>query len=192
MDFFGLLCGCGFAGADSPDGLVGDHDLLHIFCGEVEEHVLDLGGYHLEVAASLTLVQVFADAEDYAKAFRKGELGLDDQLFVGFAVVLPALGVTEDGPVAANALKHCHRYFAGVCAGGVVGTVLCCQFHLAALDGICHGGEMGEGSGHDEAYVCRSFGGPCDHLLCKFNSFGDCGVHLPVARNYFLTHFFVF
>ena len=146
----------------------------------------------IEVAACLALVEVFTYTENHTKSFGEGELGLDDQLFVGFTVVLPALGVAEDGPIATDALKHCHGDFAGVGTGGVVRAILCGEFHLAALDGLCHGGEMGEGSGHDEADVCRSFGGPCDHLLCKFNSFGDCGIHLPVARNYFLTHFFVF
>ncbi len=65
MDFLCLRAGSGLAGADGPDGLVGENDLSEVGCAEVEEGVLDLGLDDLVLLVGLTLLEYFADAEDY-------------------------------------------------------------------------------------------------------------------------------
>ena len=192
MDFLGLLGGSGLARSDSPYGLIGHDDVLELFGGEVEENVLYLLLHHIEMLASLPLFEILAYAEDDAQTACEGEPDLHDQLFIGFAVILTALGMTEDCPFAANALEHVYGDLSGVGALFVVGAVLCGKFYPGALYSLGHGGQMGEGRSHDKAYVFGKFGRFCGDCLREFNSFGNGGVHLPVPGYDFFTHIYVF
>ena len=155
---------------------------------EVVEDVLDLGGAHVEVLAGLTLVEVLADAEDDAETGLEGELGLLDQLLVGLAVVLTALGVAQDGPLAADGLQHVHGDLAGVGAALVVGAVLGGELHLGALELLAAAAEVGERRGDDEADAGRDFRGAGSHSLRQLDTIRSGRIHLPVACNDFLSH----
>ena len=188
VDLLGLGRRGGLAGADGPDGLVGDDDLLHVLSGEVLEDGLGLGGADGEVLAGLALVEVLADAEDDTETRLEGELHFLDELLVGLAVVLTALGVAEDGPLAADCLQHVDGDFAGVGALGVVGAVLGGELHLGAFEGLAAAAEVGEGRGDDEADTGRNFCGAGRHSLRQFDTIRSGRVHLPVACNDFLSH----
>ena len=189
MDLFRLRGGRGLAGADGPDGLVGDHHVLHIFGGEVVQDGLRLLGHDVEVLAGLALIEALAHAEDDLQARFEGEFGLDDELLVGLAIVLAALGMAEDGILATQGGEHVHGDFAGVGALHVVGAVLRGEGHLGALQGLGHGGEVGERRSHDEFNV-RGKVLPLGHDgLGELDALRNCSVHLPVSCNNVLSHY---
>ena len=108
VDFLGLLSGSGLACADGPYRLVSHNDLGYFLSGEVVEDVLGLLGNDLEVLSGLSLLKVLTYAEDHAETCGESELGLLDELLIGLTIVLPSLGVSEDGPLAAYGSKHIH------------------------------------------------------------------------------------
>ena len=71
----------------------------------------------------------------------------------------------------------------------MVGAILCGKLHSGTGEGLAYGAEMGEGRGYDETYSGRHLGRTLGHGFCKFDSIGLGSVHLPVARNDFLSHF---
>ena len=188
VDLFGLGRSGGLAGADGPDGLVGDDDLLHILGAEVGEDGLGLVFDDLEVLAGFALVKVLSDAEDDAEFGGEGEFDFLDELLVGLAVVLAALGVAEDGPLAADGLEHVDGDFAGVGALGVVGAVLGGKLDFGAFEGLAAAAEVGEGRGDDEADAGRDFRGAGHDGLRQFDTIRSGRIHLPVACNDFLSH----
>ena len=167
-------------------------DLLHVLGAEVVEDVLDLGGAHVEVLAGFALFQVLTHAEDDAESGLEGEFHLLDQLLVGLAVVLAALGVSEDGPLAADGLQHIHGDLTRVGALHVVGAVLGGEFHLGAFELLAAAAEVGERRGDDEADALRDFRGACRHGLGQFDTIRSGRIHFPVACNDFLSHITIF
>ena len=91
MHVLSLLGSGGLAGADSPNGFVGEDDFAKFFSREVEEGLLDLFGDNLVVGAVLTLLQNLADAEDGGETFGKCEIYLLFEDFRGLAVILTTL-----------------------------------------------------------------------------------------------------
>ena len=157
MDLLGLLSCRGLPGADGPDGLVGDDDPRHILGGEIKEDILGLGLDHLEVLSGLPLIEVLTDTEDDAEPGLEGELHLLDEFLVGLPVVLPPLGMAEDGPLATDGCQHPDGDLSGVGSLGVIGAVLGGNLNLGAFHGLSHGGEVGERSGHDQADTLGGF-----------------------------------
>ena len=138
--------------------------------------------------AGLALVEVLADAEDDLESGTEGELRLLDELGVGLAVVLTALGVAEDGILAAGGYEHVGRDFAGVGALGVVRAVLGGQANDGTLHDLGDGAEVGVRSGDDQFDFCRDLSGPCDDCLGKLDAFRNGGVHFPVSCYNVLSH----
>ena len=188
MNLLGLRRGRGLAGADGPDGLVGDHDVLEVLGGEVVQDGLRLLGDDVEVLFGLALVDVLAHAEDDLQAGLEGELRLDDELLVGLSVVLTALGVAEDGVLAAQGGEHVHGDFAGVGTLLMVRAVLGGEGDLGAFQDVGDAGEVRERRGHDEFNVGGKVFGLLHDCLGEFDAFRNCGVHLPVACNNVLSH----
>ena len=136
----------------------------------------------------LALVEVLAHAEDDLQAGLEGELRLDDELLVGLSVVLAALGVAEDGVLAAQGGEHVHGDFAGVGALLVIGAVLGGEGHLGALQDVGDASEVRERRGHDEFNVGGKVLALLHDGLGEFDAFRNCGVHLPVTCNNVLSH----
>lgn len=73
-DLVRLLGSCGLARADSPDGLVGDDDVLELVSGYAAESYLGLRADYLRGDAVLALGEDFADAEDDFQASLRAAL----------------------------------------------------------------------------------------------------------------------
>lgn len=118
VDLLGLLLGGDLAGANGPDGLVGDDDL-----GPVADLLLEggeLGGDDLEGLVGLALLERLTAAPDDADAVVGGVLGLGGDGLVGLAEDGAALAVAQDGPVDIGVLE---LVGAGLTGEGTVGLV---------------------------------------------------------------------
>ena len=114
-------------------------------------------------------------------------------LFVGFAIVLPALGMAENGPLAACRNKHVHSNFTCIGAALMISAVLGGEFYFASLEGIGYAAEMRERRSNDKSHIIRSLSCKFNNCFRKGDTFGNGSVHLPVAGYDFLSHFlFVF
>lgn len=122
VDLLGLL-GCGdLAGADGPDGLVGNNDLAPV--GDLGAQSLELAADDLDGLASLALLQALAAAPDDAQAVLGGVLGLGGDDLVGLVENGAALRVTQDGPCDVAVLELGDGDLAGEGAVGLVEDVL--------------------------------------------------------------------
>mmetsp|Transcript_4521 Transcript_4521/g.8869 ORF Transcript_4521/g.8869 Transcript_4521/m.8869 type:complete len:263 (-) Transcript_4521:25-813(-) len=144
-----LLGGGGHAGADGPDGLVGDDTCVGL------EDVLDLLQLrlaHVERLVGVALLERLADAVHDLKALGEGvlELGLEEVVIL--LEVLPALRVAEDDPRASNVLDLVRGELAGEGAVALEVAVLGGDGDVL-LDGADDGGDV-EGDGrHDHVAV---------------------------------------
>lgn len=123
MDLLGLLSSGDLAGANGPDGLVGNDDL-----GPVRA---DLGleggellGDDVDGLAGLTLLERLATAPDDADATVGGELGLGGNNLVRLVEDCSALAVAQDGPGGTSVLQLLDRDLTGVGTVGLVVDVL--------------------------------------------------------------------
>lgn len=122
MDLLGLLGGGDLAGANGPDGLVGDDDLGPV--GDLSLEGGELLADDLDGLAGLTLLQRLAAAPDDAQAVLGGVLGLEGDHLVALAEDGAALGVAQDGPGDAAVLELGDGDFAREGAVGLVEDVL--------------------------------------------------------------------
>ena len=125
MDVFGLVGGGGFAGADGPDGFVGDDDLRDLFGGEVVEAGVDLAGDDGGDLVGFALDEGLADAHDWDEVVVEGGLYFLVDGLVGFVEVLAAFGVADDDVIGSGVFDLEGGALAGVGAGvfwvGVLG-----------------------------------------------------------------------
>ena len=186
---FGLLCGSGLAGADSPYGFVGENELAEIFGAEAEESLFNLLFNYIVVCAVFAFFENFADAEDGGKAVGECEFNLFGEDFRGFAVVLTAFAVAENYIFCAGAGYHGSRNFAGVCAFFVVCAVFCTKAQTVLVDNGIYACQVSEGN--TDYYIafglCAGQSGV--YFFGKGDTFLEGGVHFPVAGNYILSHF---
>ena len=75
--------------------------------------------------ACLSLVKILTYAVDYIETVCKSELDLLNENGVSLTVILPSLGMSEDGVLTACGSEHCRRYLSGVCTLLLVSAVLC-------------------------------------------------------------------
>src|SRR5579862_6863868 len=102
MRLDGHFGGGSFSGADGPDGLVGDDDWRGGFRGDAGEGSGDLRLEHLFGFAGFAFGEDFADADDGNDAVLEGGVKLLVDDFVGFAEILAALGVADEGMCSAD------------------------------------------------------------------------------------------
>ena len=84
------------AGADGPDGLVGDGDVGQLGGVDLGEVGVELAAHLALRLAGLALLERLAAAEDGPQAGVERRADLLGQVGVVLVVVLPALGVAED------------------------------------------------------------------------------------------------
>ncbi len=105
-DLLGVIGGGGHTGADGPDGLVSDDELIG--GGELEtlEAGLHLGDDMLHVGAGLANLKRLAAAEDGNDAAGDERLGLLVLVLIGLVEIVTTLGVTDDAVGAAGRLDR--------------------------------------------------------------------------------------
>mmetsp|Transcript_8206 Transcript_8206/g.24575 ORF Transcript_8206/g.24575 Transcript_8206/m.24575 type:complete len:472 (-) Transcript_8206:150-1565(-) len=108
----GLLRGGSEAGANGPDGLVGDDNIGPVLLGEDVGVRLDLGEDEFVRGASLAGLKGLAAAGDHLEALVECVFGLLGHLLVRLALSA-ALGMSDDGPAHAHILEHVSGGFAG-------------------------------------------------------------------------------
>lgn len=109
-DMTHLFGGCGLAGTNGPDGLVGDN---HV--GPVTDLVgvrAHLAGDDFVGVASLTLLQGLANAGNDLETSSQSMLGLLGDEFIGFLEDGTTLRVAQNDPVDIDVLQHGWRDFA--------------------------------------------------------------------------------
>jgi hypothetical protein len=130
VDLLGLLDGGDLAGADGPDGLVGNNNALPVGRGELRGEGGELALNDGNGLAGLALGERLATAPDDAHAAVNGELGLGSHHLIRLAQQRTPLRVAQDGPVHAQVLELRHADLAGEGAVGLVIDVL--RSHLDA------------------------------------------------------------
>jgi hypothetical protein len=98
-------------GADRPDGLIGNHDIVGI---PVRHRARELAGDDIERLAGIALRLGFADADDRRHARPAGGFRFGAHHRVGLASVKPALGVADDDGACPRVLQHFCRDFSGM------------------------------------------------------------------------------
>ena len=122
VDLLGLLLGGDLAGANGPDGLVGDDDL-----GPVADLLLEgseLSGDDLKGLVGLALLERLAAAPDDAHTVVGGVLGLGGHDLISLAQDGAALAVAQDGPLDVGVLELVGAGLAGEGAVGLVEDIL--------------------------------------------------------------------
>ena len=141
-----LLGGGDLAGADGPDGLVGDDDLAPVLnlLGDGGK----LGDDNLHGLVGLALLEGLTAAEDDADAAVNGGLGLVGDEGVGLLEDDAALAVAEEGPGDVGVLELGDGDLTGEGTVGLVEDVL--GGDLNALAGVLAGEEEVEGGRGDD------------------------------------------
>ena len=112
VDFGHIGDGRGQAGADGPDGLVGDHQIGGV--GAVRDRALHLPSDNVQRLAALTFRFRLADAHDGDQPGAEGRdrLGLHHNVDLG--MVGPTFGVADDDVGQTEILEHFRRNVARV------------------------------------------------------------------------------
>ena len=108
-DLARLLSGRGLAGADRPDRLVSDNNLLDVLHSNALQRDLDLLADNLHGHILLALGQALANAQDRTQAVLQCNQNLLVASLVGFVEVLTALRVADDHILHAQFLEHIGR-----------------------------------------------------------------------------------
>jgi hypothetical protein len=141
-----LLGGGDLAGADGPDGLVGDDDLAPVL--DLLGDGGQLGNDYLHGLVGLALLEGLTAAENHADAAVDGSLGLAGDEVVGLLEDDTALAVAEESPGDVGVLELGDGDLAGEGAVGLVEDVL--GGDLDALAGVLAGEEEVEGGRGDD------------------------------------------
>lgn len=117
-----LLSGGDLAGANSPDGLVGNDDLAPVL--DLLGDSAELVGDDLDGLVGLSLLEGLADAENNTEAVVKGGLGLGSDEVVGLLEDDTALRVTSQSPGDVGLLELGGRNLTSEGTVGLVEDVL--------------------------------------------------------------------
>ena len=194
MNLFSLLGGSGLAGADGPDGLVGDDDVLPLLGAQVEYAALELCLADSLLLVGFALCQALADAEDYLQTVGQSQIHLLLEDGGCLVVVLTTLAVAQDDVLGAGALDHGGAHLTGVGSALLVGAVLGADGDAAVLQQIGHSGQVDEGRADDDVAVGLLSSENLLEFLGEGYTLLQVLVHFPVACYNVLSHnaFFVF
>jgi hypothetical protein len=151
VDILSLLSGGDLAGADGPDGLVGNDNLAPVVAGDVGLQGLELGADDLDGLARLALLEGLTAAPDDLEALLNGPLGLGGDDIVRLAENGAALGVAENGPVDVAVKELGDGDLARVGTAGLVEDVLGSNLDVGA-DGLTDEGEVKGGRSDNDLW----------------------------------------
>ena len=135
---------------------------------------------HLAGLARLALRQQLADAHDGLHAIRQRSLRLEQHSRVGFAVILPALAVSDDDKRAARGLQHRRRNLARVGPFLAVLAVLRTDGYARSIRGGNGRGDVHEGRANQDLRM-RGLRHQRQEFLEECGGFRRRLVHLPIA-----------
>src|SRR6476659_5472215 len=181
-----VVGGRDLAGADRPDGLVGDDDRRGLFLGHAVEVLAQLRDDVLDLTALLAHVEPLAAAEDRRQAVGVCRLDLRVDHRVGLGVPFASLAVSHGDVGAPELGQEGARDVAGVGAGRVRRQVLrtVLQVELVTLDEGLDRSQVGEGWEHcdlDGRVVVLGVAQRPVELLHEVRRLEVVEVHLPVA-----------
>jgi hypothetical protein len=174
VHLLGLLGAGDLAGANGPDGLVGNDDLAPVL--DLLGDGAELVGDDLDGLVGLSLLEGLANAENNAEAVVEGGLGLGSDEVVGLLEDDTTLRVTGQGPGDVGLLELAGRDLTGEGTVGLVEDVLGSDLETGAE--VLTGEEKVEGRRGDDD-------------LCKLLAFGhtlvqclhtDVGVDLGLVQ----------
>lgn len=148
VDLLGLLGGSDLAGADGPDGLIGNDDLLPLLLGKVLGDSSKLPSNDVDGFASLTLLQGLTNAKDDVQATINGSLGLASNELVSLLKDDTTLAVSDNDPVNLSILELLNANFTGESTVGLVEDILGSNANLGV--GSLAGEEEVESGGGDD------------------------------------------
>ena len=177
----------GGAGADGPDGLVGDDEGVGFFLGEVGEGGAHLGHQGVGGVAFLAVGEHFAEAEHGDDVIAAGGLDLEVDVLVGFVSVEASLGVAEKDVGGADGGEHGGRGLAGVGAFAEPVHGLGAGGEAGVDDGVADGGERG-GRREEDDVGAGEVVDEGKELADEGDGLGWIFVHLPVGGDDGLAH----
>ena len=176
----GLLSRGGAAGADGPDGLIGDDHLAGLLGGHAGQCALDLISDVLHGHAQLPLLQALAHAHDGQQPGVQGGVYLLVHGEVGLVVILAALRVADDHILGPGITDHLGGDLAGKGAVVLVMAGLSADGNVAVLEQPHRAGDVG--GGHTQHHSAPlALGHDRLDLFREFLRLGDGIVHFPVA-----------
>mmetsp|Transcript_18025 Transcript_18025/g.24029 ORF Transcript_18025/g.24029 Transcript_18025/m.24029 type:complete len:221 (+) Transcript_18025:394-1056(+) len=181
-----ILCNLGggdLTGSNSPDRLVGDDNAVHFLLGDTGEALLQLDGADGTSEVLLVFGEGFANAEHDAHSLLNKLETLAVDVFVGFSEEDTALGVTGEGPLHTDGVKH------GAGDGSCESTLHLRAYSLSANHELVTDSShsrFNENIGNKEGNISiRTFlRNRSSNISSKLDSFfPGLGVKLPVSRN---------
>ena len=155
----------------------------------MEQSVLDLLLYHLEMGAGFALCEYFADAEDHFHAFGQYGVHFLSEKFVRFAEVLAAFGVSEDDFRRSGRFGDRSRYFTRVSSAGLGIDVLGRYGYRGAFQLLGYGIQVGKHGSYDDFYSAQGASGQSGFdFTGQSDAFLEVFVHFPVAGYDFSSH----
>ena len=188
MDLLSLLSGGSLAGADGPDRLVGNHDILPLLGCEVEYAACQFGLAHSLLLVGLALCQALADAENDLQTIGQCQVHLLLQYLGSLGIVLTTLAVAQYHVLSTGALHHSCAHFTGIGTALVVGTVLGAHGDHAVFEQLANGSQVDEGCADDNLAVGLLGSQNVLQLGGQRHTFLQVLVHLPVACYNLLSH----
>ena len=189
VHLFSLFRCSRFAGTYRPYGFVGYDERGELFGCQVIDHLPELCPDDVEVPARFAFFELFAHA-----VYRNEVVGVCHGEFpvergTRFTVVFAPFRVAEDDVLHAECGQHGGRYFARVGSLLLGGTVLRTDRYAFAARSLHHLAEVGERRTDDEFHAAVRFVAPGCDGLGQFHSLCGQGIHFPVARNDFFSHY---
>jgi hypothetical protein len=170
VDLLSLLSAGDLAGANGPDGLVGNDNLAPVL--DLLGDSAELVGDDLDGLVGLSLLEGLANAENNAEAVVEGGLGLGSDEVVGLLEDDTTLRVTGQSPGDVGLLELAGRDLTGEGTVGLVEDVLGGDLESGAE--MLTGEEEVEGRrGNDD--LCKLLG---LNSICRL-----CSVHIPTLES---------
>lgn len=170
VNLLGLLSAGDLAGADGPDGLVGNDDLAPVL--DLLGDGAELVGDDFDGLVGLSLLEGLTNAENNTEAVVEGGLGLGGDEVVGLLEDDTALRVTGQGPGDVGLLELAGRDLTGESTVGLVEDVLGGDLETGAE--MLTGEEKVE-SGRGNDNLCK--------LLALSPIRGLCSVYIPTLES---------
>ena len=181
VGLLGLLWGGSHAGADGPDGLVGDHDVAPVI--DLLADSVKLSGVDDIGLTTLALIELLADARHNGKTVLGGNLNLVGNDLVALAEDMASLAVPQDDPVKTEVLDHLRGGLTSVGTVSVEGAVLGGELNLGAGESLLSLAQVQEAGSADNLDLALVEGHRLEDLGGELTAEVNAAVALPVSAD---------